>query len=85
MFGPVGLDTIVAIEVLLKRESSALFTDFIAETDLVIGLTVLTTEATIVFLKYQIISEVPIWVCLYPFAVILHAGLSSGVSESTFF
>ena len=47
------LDTSAAVEVVLKRESSALFTDFLAEADLVIAPTLLITEATNVFWKYQ--------------------------------
>ena len=46
------LDTSAAVEVVLKRESSALFTDFLAEADLVIAPTLLITEATNVFWKY---------------------------------
>ena len=53
------LDTSAAVEVLLKRNSSALFTDFLAEADLVIGPTVLTTEATNVFWKFQKFSDFP--------------------------
>ena len=37
----VVLDTSAAVEVVLKRESSALFTDFLAEADLVIAPTLL--------------------------------------------
>ena len=37
------LDTSAAVEMVLKNESSAMFTDFLAEADLVIGPTVLTT------------------------------------------
>ena len=51
-------DTSVGVEVLLKRESSALFMDFLAEADLVIG-TLLITEATNVFWKYQKFSDYP--------------------------
>ena len=58
------LDTSAAVEVVLKRESSALFTDFIAEADLVIAPTLLITEATNVFWKYQKFSKVPIRECL---------------------
>ena len=43
------LDASAAIEVLLKRELSALFTDFLAEADLVIAPTFLVTEATNLF------------------------------------
>ena len=43
------LDTSAAVEVVLKRESSALFNDFLAEADLVIAPTLLITEATNVF------------------------------------
>ena len=53
------LDASAAVEVLLKRKWSALFTDFIVVADLVIGPTVLATEATNVFWKYQKFSEVP--------------------------
>ena len=53
------LDTSAAVEVVLKRESSALFNDFPAEADLVIAPTLLITEATNVFWKYQKFSEIP--------------------------
>ena len=53
------LDTSAAVEVVLKRESSALFTDFLAEADLVIAPTLLITEATNVFWKYQKFSDYP--------------------------
>ena len=53
------LDTSAAVEVVLKRESSALFTDFLAEADLVIAPTLLIKEATNVFWKYQQFSEIP--------------------------
>ena len=53
------LDTSAAVEVVLKRESSTLFTDFIVEADLVIAPTLLITEATNVFWKYQKFSEIP--------------------------
>ena len=43
------LDTSAAVEVVLKRESSTIFTDFIAKADLVIAPTLLITEATNVF------------------------------------
>ena len=43
------LDTSVGVEVVLKRKSSALFTDFLAKVDLVIAPTLLITEATNVF------------------------------------
>ena len=43
------LDTSAAVEMVLKRESSALFTDFIAEADLVIAPRLLTTELPYVF------------------------------------
>ena len=52
-------DTSAAVEVLLKRESSALFTDFLIEADLVIAPTLSVTEATNVFWKYKKFSEVP--------------------------
>ena len=55
----VVLDTSAAVEVVLKRESSALFTDFLAEADLVISPTLLITEATNVFWKYQKFSDFP--------------------------
>ena len=69
----------------LKRESSALFTDFIAEADLVIAPTLLTTEVAYVLWKYQKFSKVPKRECLLPVAVILHAGLLTGVAESNCF
>ena len=53
------LDTSAAVEVVLKRESSALFTDFLAEADLVIAHTLSVIEATNVFWKYQKFSEIP--------------------------
>lgn len=53
------LDASAAFEVVLKRESSALFTDFIAKTDLVIAHMLMITEATNVFWKYQKFSEIP--------------------------
>ena len=53
------LDASAAVEVLLKRESSTLFTDFIAEADLVIAPTLLTTEVAYVLWKYQKFSEIP--------------------------
>ena len=53
------LDTSAAVEVVLKRESSALFTDFLAEADLVIAPTLSVIEATNVFWKYQKFSETP--------------------------
>ena len=77
------LDTSAAEEVVLKRKSSALFTDFIAEADLVIAPTLLTTEVAYVFWKYQKFSKVPMRDSLLPVAVILHAGLLPGVAEST--
>ena len=45
------LDTSAAVEVALKRESSALFTDFIAKADLVIfnGSSVLCSEGIVAF------------------------------------
>ena len=43
----------------MKRESSALITDFIAKADLVIAPTLLITEATNVFWKYQKFSDFP--------------------------
>ena len=53
------LDTSVGVEVVLKRKSSALFTDFLAKVDLVIAPMILITEATNVFWKYQIFSDYP--------------------------
>ena len=53
------LDTSAAVEVVLKRKSSALFNDFLAEADLVIAPTLLITEATNVFWKYQKFSDFP--------------------------
>ena len=41
----------------MKRKSSALFTDYIAEADLVIAPTLPITEATNVFSKYQKFSD----------------------------
>ena len=79
------LDASAAVEVVLKRESSTLFTDFIAEADLVIAPTLLTTEVAYVFWKYQKFSKVPMRECLLPVAVILHAGLLTGVAESNCF
>ena len=58
------LDASAAVEAVLKKESSALFTDFIAEVDLVTAPTFLITEATNVFRKYQKFSEVPMRECL---------------------
>ncbi len=49
------LDTSAVVEVVLKRESSALFTDIIAEVDLVIVPTLMIREATKCILE---ISEV---------------------------
>ena len=43
------LDTSAAVEVVLKRESSALFNDFLAEADLVIAPTLLITEQPMFF------------------------------------
>ena len=45
------LDTSAAVEVVLKRESSALFSDFIAEADLVNAAMLLITDAKNVFWK----------------------------------
>ena len=53
------LDTSAKVEVVLKSESSALFTDFITKADLVIAPTLLITEATNVFWKNQKISDYP--------------------------
>ena len=53
------LVTSAAVGVVLKREQSALFTDFLAEADLVIAPTLLITEATNVFSKYQKFSDYP--------------------------
>ena len=53
------LDTSVGVEVVLKRKSSALFTDFLAKVDLVIAPTLPVTEATNVFWKYQKFSDFP--------------------------
>ena len=53
------LETSAAVEVVLKRESSTLFTDFIAKADLVIAPSLLITEATNVFWKYQKFSDFP--------------------------
>ena len=66
----------------LKRKSSALFKDFLAKVVLVIAPTLSVTEATNVFWKYQKFSKVPMRECLLPVAVILHAGLLTGVAES---
>ena len=77
------LDTSAAVEVVMKRESSALFTDFLGEADLVNAPTLSVTEATNVFWKYQKFSEVPMRECLLPAAVILQAGLWPRVAEST--
>ena len=57
------LDTSAAVEVVLKRESSALFNDFLAEADLVIAPTLLITEATNVFWKYHKFSDFPYCKC----------------------
>ena len=53
------LDSSAAVEVVLKKESSALFRNFLAEADLVIAPTLLITEATNVFWKYQKFSDYP--------------------------
>jgi len=53
------LDTSAAVEVVLKRESSALFSDFIAEADLVNAAMLLITDAKNVFWKFQKFSEIP--------------------------
>ena len=53
------LDTSAAVEVVLKRELSALFTHFIAKADLVIAPTLLIIEATNVFWKYHKFSDFP--------------------------
>tara|TARA_B100000959_G_scaffold241254_1_gene263008 strand:+ start:261 stop:557 length:297 start_codon:yes stop_codon:yes gene_type:complete len=53
------LDTSAAVEVVLKRESATLFSHFLAEADLVIAPTLLITEATNVFWKYQQFSDYP--------------------------
>ena len=57
-------DTSAAVVVVLKKESSALFTDFIAKADLIIVPTLMITKATNVFWKYQKFSEVPMRECL---------------------
>ena len=57
------LDTSATVEVVLKRELSALFTDFIAEADLIIAPTLLITKATNVFWKYQKFSDYPYNMC----------------------
>ena len=51
------LDTSAAVEVVLKRESAALFSHFLAEADLVIAPNILIAEATNVFWKYQKLSN----------------------------
>ena len=53
------LDTSVGVEMVLKKESSALFKYFIAEADLVNAPMLLITDATNVFWKYQKFSEIP--------------------------
>ena len=53
------LDTSAAVEVVLKRESATLFLHFLAKADLVIAPTLLITEATNVFWKYQKFSDYP--------------------------
>jgi len=53
------LNNSAAVEVVLKRELSTLFTDFLSEADLVIAPTLLITEATNVFWKYQKFSDFP--------------------------
>ena len=53
------LDTSAAVEVVLKRKSQALFTDFLAKVDLVIAPKLSVTEATNVFWKYQKFSDYP--------------------------
>jgi len=53
------LDANAAFWMVLKKESSAMFTDYIAKADLVIAPTLLTTEATNVFWKYQKFSDFP--------------------------
>ena len=79
------LDTSAAVEVVLKRESSALFTDFIAETDLVIAHKLLITKAINVFWKYQKFSEIPYAEMPLTCCRILHAGLWPRVAESNCF
>ena len=53
------LDTSAAVEVVLKRESATLFAHFLAEADLVIAPTLMITEATNIFWKYQQFSDYP--------------------------
>ena len=53
------LDISAAVEVVLKRESSALFSDFIAEADLVNAAMLLITDAKNVFWKFKKFSEIP--------------------------
>ena len=53
------LDTSAAVEVVLKKESAALFTHLLAEADLVIAPILLIAEATNVFWKYQKFSDYP--------------------------
>jgi len=79
------LDTSAAVEVVLKRESSALFTDFIAEADLVIAPTLLITEATNVFWKYQKFSEIPYAEMLLTCCCHSARRALPGVAESTYF
>jgi len=79
------LDASAAVEVVLKRESSALFTDFIAEADLVIAPTLLITEATNVFWKYQKFSEIPYAEMLLTCCCHSARRALPGVAESTYF
>ena len=53
------LDTSAAVEVVLKRESATLFSNFLSEADLVIAPTLLIAEATNVFWGYQKFSDYP--------------------------
>ncbi|MES9857743.1 MAG: type II toxin-antitoxin system VapC family toxin [Sedimenticola sp.] len=53
------LDASAAVELVLQRESAARFSELIASADLVIAPTLLITEATNVFWKYQKFADYP--------------------------
>ena len=55
----VVLDTSVAVEVVLQRESASRFSELLAEADLVVAPTLLIAEATNVFWKYQKYADFP--------------------------
>ena len=77
------LDARAAFEMVLKKESSALFKYFIAEADLVIAPTLLIKDATNLFWKYQNFQKFLCGNVYYLLLSFCTQGLP-GVAESTF-